>query len=560
MNFLFPQAWFLALLAIPVILFYLIRALPRQRPVSTLLFWDRIDPKMRSSPLWRKLRRILSLLLQLLFLLLLILAVARLLASWQGSEPESVVFVLDTSASMNASDGGVSGMEKAKRLVRDRIVNLRPSDDAMLIAADAQTRIVSRWTANRRILLDNLETVEPGPSGGSVPEAVALAADLVAQRGNGRVILVTDGVLAETLPDTETNLEVIRAVGADRSNVGIAAFSARRSRIHPETIVLRAKTVRSEIESDHMADAEPVRLELRINNRLVDVVRLDFDASNANEETWRFEEAGSASLSARLVGREADGFPEDDRAALDLDAVEILPVRLVSERNLFLEAILASLDSVDAARIPPETALADPDALYVFNRTLPPEDFAPRAMILIQPEGTGIWGERLDGTTEETLISEWEEESDPLRFADLDQVLFSPFARYEPPASATILAESFGEPVLFGEWEGENRWIATAFGLEQNDLVYRTVFPVFIGNLVRSLSRSADTARASLPGEVESRLSPLDSLIENDGTVEADGPREKSFLPVLPFHAWLLLAAVGWTFLEWRLFHRRITE
>ena len=55
MNFLWPTAWWLALLGVPIVLFYLIRQRLRAKPVTTLLFWENLSPKVHNLPLWRKL-------------------------------------------------------------------------------------------------------------------------------------------------------------------------------------------------------------------------------------------------------------------------------------------------------------------------------------------------------------------------------------------------------------------------------------------------------------------------------------------------------------------------
>ena len=73
MTFLWPLAWGLSALAIPVIGFYLIRTRLQRKQVSTFLFWNPLTAQVYNHSLWRKLRHWISLMLQLLFLFLLIL-------------------------------------------------------------------------------------------------------------------------------------------------------------------------------------------------------------------------------------------------------------------------------------------------------------------------------------------------------------------------------------------------------------------------------------------------------------------------------------------------------
>ena len=562
MNFLWPQAWFLAALAVPVVLLYLIRTRPKQRTVSTLLFWEAVSPPLRSSPLWRKLRRLISLLLQLLFLLLLIFALARPLPPWQGRNAEAVVFVIDASASMAAEDGGGrTRLREALDRLRDRITHLRPDDEAMLIVAGDTPRIAARWSANRRTLLDAAGAVVPGGRPADTGEALALADALAGIREEAVIRFLTDDVFAARVA-TEAPLEIIRVGSPDPVNTGLTHLSARRSRLDPGTVLARVALVRSDEAGAGSGADDGTVLELRVNGRIADRVPVRFGDENRMVRTWSLPSPGELRIEARIAPPPEDALAADDTASVTLGAAERISVRLVSPPNLFLEAALAAIPFADAARVDPDDLAGDPGAdLHLFHRATPPDGFHPRAMVLIRPEGEGDWGRRLEGRAAESIITDWRKESDPLRSAPLETVVFSSFARYEVPPGAEVFADSFGEPVLFGEWSGGRRWIVSAFGLEETDLVYRTVFPILIGNLVRSLNRTAATAAAPLPGENESRLRARATGGDGPGGGEtAAAERRTGVFPRLPLHGWILLAAAGWTLLEWRLFHRRITE
>ncbi|MFP4352351.1 MAG: vWA domain-containing protein [Puniceicoccaceae bacterium] len=561
MNFLWPQAWFLAVLAAPVVLLYLIRTRPKQRTVSTLLFWEDVRPPLRSSPLWRKLRRLISLLVQLLFLLLLILALARPLPPWQGRNAEAVVIVIDASASMAAeTPDGRTRLREALGRVRDRITNLRPDDEAMLIVAGETPRIAARWSSSRRTLLDAAGAVATGRGPADTAEALALADALAGIRGDAVIHFLTDGVSAGRVRTTAP-LEIIRVGSPDPVNMGLTHLSARRSRLDAGTVLARVGLVRSdEAGAESVTDDQTV-LELRVNGRIADRTPVRFDDGNRMVRTWSLPSPGPLRIEARIVPPPEDALAADDAASVGLGAAERVGVRLVSEPNLYLEAALAAIPFADATRVDPDDLAGDTDAdLYLFHRSTPPDGFHPRAMVLIRPEGEGGWGRRLEGRTAEAVVTDWRKESDPLRSAPLETVVFSSFARYETPPGAEVFAESFGEPVLFGEWSGGRRWIVAAFGLEETDLVYRTVFPILIGNLLRSLARTDAADTAPLPGENQSRLRARTTGGEAGGVETTAAASRTGPFPRLPLHGWLLLAAAGWTLLEWRLFHRRITE
>ncbi len=61
MNLVNPAALLLAGLALPIVVFYILKIRLRRIPVSTLLFWQQIFEEKKPRSLWQKLRHLLSL-------------------------------------------------------------------------------------------------------------------------------------------------------------------------------------------------------------------------------------------------------------------------------------------------------------------------------------------------------------------------------------------------------------------------------------------------------------------------------------------------------------------
>ena len=117
MGILLPVAMALLALAIPIVIFYMLRLRRQELDVSSSLLWRRALLDRTANAPWQRLRRNLLLLLQLLLLLLLVVSLARpfLLGSTQAEG--NLVVVIDGSASMQASDGpgGAPRFEQARR-------------------------------------------------------------------------------------------------------------------------------------------------------------------------------------------------------------------------------------------------------------------------------------------------------------------------------------------------------------------------------------------------------------------------------------------------------------
>src|SRR6478672_1517594 len=72
-----PAALLLAALAVPIILFYMLRLRRQEITISSSMLWRQVTQDRQANAPWQKLRRNLLLYLQLLALALLALALAR---------------------------------------------------------------------------------------------------------------------------------------------------------------------------------------------------------------------------------------------------------------------------------------------------------------------------------------------------------------------------------------------------------------------------------------------------------------------------------------------------
>src|SRR5262249_16630187 len=115
MNLAHPAALFWAVLAVPIVIFYILKIRLRRVPISTILFWREIFAETQPRSIWQPLRHLLSLLLQLLFLFLLVGALAEPFFRWEMMQARRLVLVIDNSASMTATDVAPSRLVWAKR-------------------------------------------------------------------------------------------------------------------------------------------------------------------------------------------------------------------------------------------------------------------------------------------------------------------------------------------------------------------------------------------------------------------------------------------------------------
>jgi len=550
MSFLFPAAWAGLVLALPVIALYLIRTRLERRTVSTLLFWDQIPTQSYNSALWRKLRRWLSLLLQLLFLLLIVLALTQPLAPWQSALPSRTVFVLDPSASMSAREGDETRWERALAILRQRIGQMRAFDQAAILVAGEPPEVLSGWTASRRVLNEALSRARPVSEQVSLRPALALAGNLQATQSNSSVVLLTDGVWRD---GEEVSPEVERLwIGESQPNVGITHFSARRSLASPGDVRLSAEVV-SHAEEPVQGVIEVVR-----EGRLLDAQDLTLSPGQQWEREWDVRAEEASLFEVRLVDFPPDALPADDGAQARAEEVPPVQVLLVSETNAFLEAALSALPLVEWGRVEPGVVPEFPDAktLYVFHRTAPPAAYEKANVLLINPPEEGFWGKPL-GAVDQPLVSEVAKDEILMRHTGFARVALEAATKWEKPPAAEVWADSFGDPLIYGQWGDLRRWALLAFDLEGSDWVLRTAFPIFLGNAVESLRPGREISASTAPGKTETALAR--TAAESEPTAPSASGSSGWWL-AFPLWWWAVCLGCLWLLGEWGLFTRRITE
>src|SRR5205807_1638476 len=115
-----------------IVLMYILKLRRRDVVVSSTFLWRQVIRDVQANAPFQKLRKNLLLFLQLLAIALIILAISRPFWRGMGIGGRSVVIVVDTSASMMATDVGRSRLDEAKRVAREVVRDMKPQDQMML--------------------------------------------------------------------------------------------------------------------------------------------------------------------------------------------------------------------------------------------------------------------------------------------------------------------------------------------------------------------------------------------------------------------------------------------
>jgi len=310
LSFAALSGLWLGLIAIPVVALYILKIKRHARVVPYLRLWEKLVAEQRFTSLWRKLQRLLSLLLQLAIAAGLVGAFAMLTFSDSFLQEDSVVLVLDTSASMQARSeiaGERSRLDVALEKARGLVEGRSSEDELAVVVAGEQPEVLQGFTRSTLRLREALAAVGPTCASGDLAAAHRLAKDLLQDKKHPRILLLSDaaGGEAERLAEADGITRWLR-VGNGVPNLAIVRFQARKNHAVGTDYLLTVVANYSE---------RPARatLEISVESSTKKVLPLELGPGEEKAETIELDLPEGGFARAQLVhpaGADRDGCGE----------------------------------------------------------------------------------------------------------------------------------------------------------------------------------------------------------------------------------------------------------
>ena len=229
MNFLAPAALAFAAILPVIVVLYFLKLKRRELPISSTYLWKKSIHDLRVNSPFQRLRKNLLLWLQLLLAALLVFALARPAMNMTGDAGRRYICLIDTSASMAATDVSGGRIDVARREALRLVGDMTGNDRMMVVTFDAKPAVVVPFEATKSRLREGIRSIEPSETTTDFAKAVSLIRAIVADIEDAQVYLVSDGAFSlDDLGDTpDAQLHYVKCGGA-AENVGITAIDARR--------------------------------------------------------------------------------------------------------------------------------------------------------------------------------------------------------------------------------------------------------------------------------------------------------------------------------------------
>ena len=371
-SMLSPWQWVI-LLAIPpaVLSLYFLKLKRKQLAVPSTMLWRKAVEDVHVNSIWQRLRKNLLLLLQLLFLALLILACLRPGWSGQNRIGERRIYIIDNSASMQATDVDPTRLDAAKKRVRELIEETSSDDVGMLIAFSDRADVRQGFTKERNKLLSSLDSIQPTMHNTDLTEALRAAAGL-ANPGRSSFEDLTDIQVADPVPATvyllsdggfgdlgdfdigKLQIEYIPIGEPTTANVGIVSFAVQRSEDQENQLEAFARIM------NHGTSQVSFTASLELDGKLLDASTVTIEPNAEAGLLFELSELEQGQL--KMILDYADSLAADNIAYAAIRQDRPINVLLVTPGNSALETALqtARVQQIASLRIEGVSFLTDP--------------------------------------------------------------------------------------------------------------------------------------------------------------------------------------------------------
>ena len=501
--------------AVPVgiVALYFLKLKRKPVQVPSTFLWLKSVEDLHVNSLWQRLRKNILLLLQLLVVAAVILALARPMVD-ATQTGKYLIFLIDNSASMAATDVEPSRLAVAKQKAIEVAQQMQRGDSAMVIAFADTARVVCSYTQNVPTVVGAIRSIEQTARRTDLREAFTIAGGLANPQRAGEddaeavpatLYVVSDGRFPQL---TDLSLGNLRpkfiGIGDSARNLGLLALSARRSESRPDELDVFARVV------NFAGQSASFTVELAVDDRIVDMQRGEVAANDFQPIVFRLTAPEQACLSMRLDVE--DDFALDNQGWTVVNPPRKARLLVVGEENVVLKASLQTQRARSLADVRyaskdfcaknlADESMAGEYDLMIFDRCAPMSMPPCNTFFVdaVPPELAALTKTEVKGP----VILNWA--SHPvLRFLNLSDVNVISAFTLRLPRGATELIESNQGALLFALPRGVFTDLVQSFaliddrGYWQTDWPSKLSFPLYILNIVRTLGGAGDEQRTTL--------------------------------------------------------------
>ena len=480
MNFLSPFALLLATLSVPLLLLYFLKVRRRQLRVSSLLLWEPALRDREASTFFQRLQRDPLLILQILALLALTVALARPTVNVMGQGSKRVAIVMDSSASMKATDVSPSRFVQAQRAALGLLGRLGEGAEVMVIVAGVQPKVLVPFTREHDRVASALRSMEAHDLPSRLAEGLRTTRAIVGSDPRAEIHVFTDGAHPEAVKSQGDDVRVRwTGVGRRSHNVGITSLAVRRNYFGNYNSQAFFSL------GNFSGERQSLSLRLTLDDEVLTERTLTLDPQVRRAIVVPFSEQRGGVIKLRLDV--SDDLDADNVAYAVIPPPRTISVLLVSPDNLFLEKVLHTDPQVKLEVRKPD---AYPGGMEGFDvvvvDSVSPPKLGNGRFVLVNTVPADVPLEVL-GRLDNPTIMDWDRSHPIMRQIDFAKVTIEDALRVRPLAAGKTLVEAVGGPLIYALEERDRKAVFFGFDLFRTDFPLRVAFPLILSKGLRWL-------------------------------------------------------------------------
>ncbi|HEU0002601.1 MAG TPA: VWA domain-containing protein, partial [Ktedonobacteraceae bacterium] len=385
------------------------------------------------------------------------------------------IIILQTSASMQATDVAPNRFEAARNRVADLIDGLGPGDQVSLIAMARTPQVIIASSSDRGQLDAALARVRVTNQDADLQQALSLATSLAAGHSDARILIVGDGHVLTPDSVIQVPLPVsYLEVGTDAPNAALLSLAS-------DTVQGNLVALAQIANYSHQTRALPV--ELYADGKLVNVQTISLSAETSGVLQWEPLPPTTRFLYAHIIVQ--DDMKADHEAWAIVGGSMHGRALLVTGGNSFLESALRIQPNLDLFETTPAKYTSGGNFdLTIFDGYVPPILPSGDIFFVNPPAGSYIFGTS-GPEVAVTRISAGNGDANILNEVDLSSIHTLHVSHQIIPApSMQPVIVTPETPLLIAGEQANRRVAALSFDLHDSDLPLQPGFPVLMYNLV----------------------------------------------------------------------------
>ncbi len=464
---------------IPVIIaLYLLRLKRKKKVVASTFFWTEMVQDLQANVPFQKLRWNILLLLQILIAAAIITAMIDLSVRAALNEGQRTIFVVDTSASMNAKDEGSTRFENAVDDIMLYCRNLSAREEVMIIEAGEYAQTALDFTDRTQAIERALGSIKTQDTRSDLATAYALAMSRASEIDKPKIIIVSDfsGVDVDLFRDPPYPVSFLDSGGSAR-NVGITDFMITGLSESGNMVSFNAfLSVRNYID-------RPVEfnVEFHVAGELVDVRSMTIESGSRCGKVYSDIPYTDGVIEVRLDME--DDLETDNVAYAILPASDSMEV-LVAGDDPFLLLALAGIPGIRLYKIDRSEYVPGAGYDLTFFPGWAPEVLPTGNYVFFNPPDREYLPVTVTGQVEYPSVTDWDDGHPMLRFINPGSFNVFAASAVEPDQGSMVLVDADSTPLMVYGERNYLRAVVFPFDLTNTDLITRPTFPILIFNVV----------------------------------------------------------------------------